>query len=319
MKPKISIVVPIFKVEKFIFKCVKSIQNQTYQNLEIILVDDGSPDNCPQICDQLASEDSRIKVIHKDNGGLSSARNAGIDIARGEFIMFVDSDDSIHPQMCEVLINSICSLGVDIACCTFKKVKENRVVKDKIINLNKLDLKVYENNGVMDLLFNKKIPLIMTAWGKLYKKEIFKNIRYPKGVIHEDEAIIHHILSECKKISFANVPLYYYTQRNSSIITSKFNRKRLVVLKHLNERQLFISEKYPELKDNAIRHYLKILILYYYYSKWANLDYEILEKIKKEIDKFVLQGYSSRLTKLFKKYPIVLGLILKLREKLGKY
>ena len=184
MNPVISIIVPVYKVEKQLNKCIESILNQTFKDYELILVDDGSPDNCGHICDEYEKKDSRIKVIHKKNGGLSDARNAGLDIALGKYIGFVDSDDIIHPQMYEKLYNCINKSNLDIVQCKFKRFKS---IEEININISDSELNFKEYNSqdaIIDLIDNNKINV--NAWNKLYKRELFQNERYPKGKIHED-------------------------------------------------------------------------------------------------------------------------------------
>ncbi len=313
---KVSIIVPVYKVEKYINACVESIVNQTYKNLEIILVDDGSPDNCPKICDDWANKDERIKVIHKENGGLSDARNVGMRVATGNFISFVDSDDTIHPEMIEILMGLMNKTSCEISMCSWKKVYDINKPYNKKINKKKLKFDIFEKEEVFDLIYNKKVPLIMAAWAKLYKKDIFKDIEYPVGKLHEDEAVIHKILYKCKKLGFVDLKMYNNTQRNDSITASTFNKKRLQILDILKERIDFVTNNCPNFTNKAINHYLRISILYYHYVKWAKLDNDILEKIRQEIDFYADKGYDNKLTKLFYKYPKILSCILKIREKL---
>ncbi len=219
----VSVIVPIYKVEAYLEKCIKSIQNQTYTDLEIILVDDGSPDRCGAICDRYAEEDARIKVIHKENGGLSDARNKGLDIAAGEYILFVDSDDYIHPQMVEMLLEQLQTTDADIAVCRFKQVQENEEVRfedfisGRTEGTSVKELEVFEGQAIVENLQYKNL-LTVVAWNKLYKAELFEKLRYPKGRIHEDEFLIHHILHLCKKTVYIETELYYYLQRTGSIM-----------------------------------------------------------------------------------------------------
>ncbi|MBE5740947.1 MAG: glycosyltransferase [Clostridiales bacterium] len=313
---KVSVIVPVYKVEKYLDKCVESVVNQTYKNLEIILVDDGSPDKCPQMCDEWAKKDERIKVVHKQNGGLSSARNAGIEIAKGEFLMFVDSDDTINPQMIEILIRIQSETSSDITMCSWKKVHDINNPKNKTYDVEKLVCVVYENDEVFALLYNKKVPLIMAAWAKIYKRNLFTDVRYPEGKIHEDEAVIHEILNNCKKLSFIDYPMYNNTQRRDSITATTFNVKRLVMLEIMKGRIDFMEKNKPQFIDSAIHHYVKILILYYHYVKWAKMSQSILNQIKAEIDQYCAQGYTSKITKMFYKFPIILDWVLRIREKI---
>ncbi len=212
-KPLISIVVPIYKVEKYLEHCVKSILNQTITDIEVILVDDGSPDNCGAICDELAKTDSRIKVIHKPNGGLSDARNAGIDIAEGKYIGLVDSDDYIAPTMYEKLLKAIEENKADAsmcyACNIYDDDMEYRPCKTG-------DVDVFEGDAILDALFDKKLNNF--AWNKLYKRELFDNIRYPFDKIYEDLFTTYKIFGNCKKVALDTSQMYYYRIRRDSIM-----------------------------------------------------------------------------------------------------
>ncbi len=213
MNIKISVIVPIYKVERYLRQCIDSIINQTYSNLEIILVDDGSPDNCGIICDEYAKIDKRIKVIHKENGGLSSARNAGLDIATGEYIGFVDSDDYIDKTMYEELINSIKKYDSDISTGMFfnkyRFFRKNSKGFDKELVFKGKDKFINTKVGYKCIYFN--------VWSKLYKREIFDNIRFPEGMCFEDSYIIYEILDKAESISYVPKYLYYYRIRKNSI------------------------------------------------------------------------------------------------------
>jgi len=223
----ISIIVPIYNVEKHLSKCVDSILNQTYKNLEIILVDDGSPDDCGAICDEYAKMDERVRVIHKKNGGLSDARNAGIEVARGEYIGFVDSDDYINRRMYESMYNQVKKDGSDMAICNLLSVDEN----GDLIGENNADMPVIDGVFTKEQIFAQlcipKYWYYVTAWNKLYKKELLSEIRFPVGKLHEDEFVAHHIIGKCKKISCISKPFYFYVCRSGSIMNSNYNIKRL--------------------------------------------------------------------------------------------
>lgn len=209
---RISVVVPIYKVEKYIHKCIQSILAQTYKNLEIILVDDGSPDRCGAICDSYAKEDPRIKVIHKQNGGLSDARNAGIDAAEGGFIGFVDSDDYIAPQMYEQLIKQLVKYNADIAVCKSISVKENQ----EAVFTDSDTVRVYEDNAARAMIYDNDFTV--NAWNKLYRSKLFNNIRYPKGKLYEDLATTYQLIERAKKVVLLESIMYAYVQREGSIM-----------------------------------------------------------------------------------------------------
>ena len=184
--------------------------NQTYKNLEIILVDDGSPDKCPEICDEYVLKDSRIKVIHKPNGGLSDARNTGIEIAKGEYLSFVDSDDLIHSQMIEILMSPILNdASVQIACCDFKPFYD-----DSFLDLQQLITSETEKYIFKDYYEKRRC---VAAWSKIYKKELFEGIVFPVGHYHEDVYTTYKVCYKALKITYTDGQLYYYRQREGSI------------------------------------------------------------------------------------------------------
>jgi glycosyltransferase involved in cell wall biosynthesis len=238
---KISVIVPVYKVELYLRQCIDSIITQSYTNLEIILVDDGSPDNCGKICGEYEKNHSRIKVIHKKNGGLSDARNAGIDICSGEYLTFVDSDDWIETDMIETLYNNLVNHDADISCCgyflTYINSKEITENTSEIIVLNK-------EQAIEQMLLDNIGKVSVMAWGKLYKKYIFNKIRYPLGRIHEDEFVITDILSETNIVVSDTNPKYYYRQRKSSITgINSYNSKKMNDLIEASELKLKITEQ----------------------------------------------------------------------------
>ena len=249
----ISVIVPIYNVELYLEKCIVSIINQTYKNLEIILVNDGSPDNCPQICEEYAKKDSRIKVIHKKNGGLSDARNYGIDIANGKYLCFIDSDDYIADQMIEKLYQNLKKNKSDISICNFYETYSNDYLKFYPFPEKKLKI---SGNAKFYNIYNKYFLSTIAAWGKLYKKEIFNNIKYPLGKIHEDEAIITEVLKNAKVISYFDEPLYYYVQREKSI-TKIFDLKRLDIIEVHEKRLEFFNRIEPTLLKLEYMSYVK--------------------------------------------------------------
>lgn len=259
MDKKISVIIPIYKVEEYLNRCVDSVVNQTYQNLEIILVDDGSPDNCPKMCDEWASKDNRIKVIHKANGGLSDARNAGIDEMSGEYVFFVDSDDWIHKDMLKILMTFQKKYDVDIAEC--KALPTYKEVADAQIDVENIALSVLDTKESMASLLREK-PLKQTVWNKLYKRNIVEDTKFEVGKYHEDEFWTHQAFDKAKKILFADAELYYYFQRHDSIMGQAFSLKRLDAIEGRYRRLEMFKEKYPELVSEA-KENLVFLIMYY--------------------------------------------------------
>lgn len=243
---KISVIIPVYGVEDFLCECVDSVLNQTYPNLEIILVDDGSPDNSGQICDAYAGKDSRIKVIHKRNGGLSDARNAGLDISTGQYISFVDSDDKVHPQFIELLYSKIGKC--DMIFCDFKSFENYPdLSNDRFKPAEKEKLTNFTKDELMLQIMSFRYPLVVVAWNKLYKRELWGSLRYPVGKIHEDEFIIHSLINRSENIAFIDKPVYYYRMRKQSIMSSaSATRSLLDKLEALYLRKTFFDETLVE-------------------------------------------------------------------------
>ena len=219
----ISVIIPVYKVEAFLAACVESVLAQTYQNLELILVDDGSPDNCPQMCDAFAARDSRVRVIHKENGGLSSARNAGIEVARGEYLAFLDSDDLWSPLFLERLYAAIQETGADFSVCLFRQFLETPAV----LTPEESKTEVLTQRQAFECFFNERNVNMVVAWNKIYRRHLFDAVRYPVGKIHEDEAVIHEIIGGAKTVAWVEEVHYYYRQTPGSITNSNFSLKRL--------------------------------------------------------------------------------------------
>lgn len=219
---KVSVIVPVYNVEKYLRRCLDSIINQTYRNLEIILVDDGSPDNCGVICDEYASKDHRVQVIHRENGGLSVARNAGLDVATGEYIAFVDSDDWLADEFVEKLHANAEQNALVVTNLFFWE--------SDIKNWTAMEQREFETIDSYEFwkrtTENECTPYIV-ACSKLYPRKIFNDLRFPEGLIHEDEAILHHVVNQVNYIHVIHDPLYYYRQSNSSIMGQGFNPRRL--------------------------------------------------------------------------------------------
>ena len=229
MKDLVSIIVPVYNLENYIERCVESLINQTYTNIEIILVVDGSRDRSDEICDGFAEKDSRIKVIHKENGGLSSARNCGIDNAGGEYIMFVDGDDFISETMVEKLKNALSENDADMSVCSFKNIYEDGTAVKEMDDDNPITDSVMSAEDVYRALLKKGNWYYIVTWNKLYKKEIWDGVRYPVGKIHEDEFVIGDIVSKTNRIVTISDKLYMYIQRKGSITNKEYSVKRLDV------------------------------------------------------------------------------------------
>ena len=246
---KISIIVPVYKVEPYLDKCVSSIVNQTYKNLEIILVDDGSPDNCPAMCDAWAEKDSRIRVIHKTNGGLSDARNAGMTVATGELMAFVDSDDWIAPDMYEYLYQRLTEDNSDIAACGVQMVWENKTPSRMLTRDGNC---VLNQEEAMRAIIEESW-LKQPVWYKLYKTALVRDILFPKGKCHEDVFWSYQAVGKAKKVSISDYIGYYYLQRGGSIMGAGYSLKRLDAVEAKVQRCAYIQERFPALSPLAIK------------------------------------------------------------------
>ena len=212
-KPLLSIIVPVYDVENYLQKCIDSILAQTFTDFELILVDDGSPDSCPALCDAAAAKDARIRVIHQKNGGLSAARNAGLDAARGAWIGFVDSDDYIAPEMYEAMYHAVQSTGADLALCDYVKVDETGAL------CTQTHVAVPQKSLTgRELLQKAYWTTVQIAWNKLYHRTIFAQLRYPVGKLNEDFFVIPEICLNTQRAVVVPEVLYYYVQRGDSIM-----------------------------------------------------------------------------------------------------
>lgn len=248
--PLISVIVPVYRVEEYLERCVKSILSQTYENLEVILVDDGSPDQCPAICDACAEKDARVKVIHQENKGLSGARNAGIDAASGEYLAFVDSDDYVSPHFIEELYQLLQDTGCAIGQCRFSYVKGDGLVEE-----GDSAFCIYRGESLMEQLYGpeEKATCFVVAWNKLYRRELFQGIRYPMGRIHEDEATTYRIYDRVKKAAVVDSTRYGYFI-NTDSITRSFSPRRLDWIRAVSERMDFFEQKgYVDLMEPGLR------------------------------------------------------------------
>ena len=246
MGEKISVIVPVYNVEQYLERCVDSIINQTYTNLEIILVNDGSTDNSGKLCDELAKKDERIRVIHKENGGLSDARNRGIDEAESDLVGFIDSDDYIDSDMYEVLLKNLNNTDADLSMCALYDVYNN-TPEAQVANKETWEL---SSEQAIKMVMEAKI-LSVTAVNKLYRKSLFSDLKFEVGKIAEDAFIMVKLLDKCKKIVATNEKKYYYVHRENSITTQKFSTKFLNVIEAYEQNSNIILEKYPKLKDVA--------------------------------------------------------------------
>lgn len=242
MHDLISVIIPVYNVEEYLCRCVDSVLDQTYRNTEILLVDDGSPDNCPAICDEYARQDARVRVLHQENKGLSGARNAGIDVAKGQWLAFVDSDDYLAPDFLERLLEACERTGSDLSVCRWEYVRG-----EKIPGRGTGETRVYTGREMLANLYLPDGAYFVVAWNKLYRRELFEGIRYPLGKIHEDEATTYRIYDKVSQAAYVDRSLYGYFVTPVSI-TRGFNPRRMDWVTAVAERIDFFEEKgYREL------------------------------------------------------------------------
>lgn len=228
MRPLVSVIVPVYRVEEYLPACVDSILAQTYDNLEILLIDDGSPDGCGALCDAYAKSDGRVRVLHQPNGGLSAARNAGLALARGETISFIDGDDTVSPVFIEALLGA----GADIAQCGF-------CTDARLLGQSVPDFQLRTGREASLELQSDATGAFTVAWNKLYRRTLFDGLRFPAGRLHEDEFVTYRALWRAERCAIANEPLYHYRRRPDSIMGAGFSPKSLDALAALEERAAF--------------------------------------------------------------------------------
>lgn len=242
----ISVIVPIYRVEEYLPRCIDSLLAQTYQNIQIILVDDGSPDACGRICDEYASTDKRIQVIHKENGGLSDARNAGLSAAKGDYIAFVDSDDWVASEYLERMQQSLCKHDADICECSVQRTNGDVLP----VKSEKKTERVFGTEAALAELIQDG-DCRQHVWNKLYRRSCLIDITFPVGKTNEDEFWTYRVFGNAQTIVRIDDVLYFYFQRPGSIMGSQYSLKRLDALEAKQERQRYLEKNYPALADAA--------------------------------------------------------------------
>lgn len=285
-KDLISVIIPVYNVEKYLKRCIDSVLQQTYKELEIILIDDGSTDNCGLICDEYKVIDERIKVIHKKNGGVSDARNAGLEKCVGNYICFIDSDDYVVNDYIEYLYKILKNNNAEISSCNFEYVYET-TKNVKIIDEHEKIYKYDRLTALRELLYQKNVD--NSFWGKLFKKELFENIKFPYGKIYEDFAIFYKILLKSNLLVYSNLKKYLYLQREKSILSTPFGEKDLYMITVSKEMYNEIIKEYPTL-DGALN------------SRILNMDFYLLRRMNK---KYYLKEYQYLVNDIKKRRGIV--------------
>lgn len=281
MEPLVSVIVPVFNCEEYIDRCIESLITQSYRNLEIIIINDGSTDNSASKCDAWSLKDERIIIVHKKNGGLSDARNVGIDTASGEYISFVDGDDSVHPDIYELFVQKAINYNGDIVCCGKNKIYSDHVRKTQTIKR----IRIYSNiEAINELFYGKEID--ESSCDKFFKRHLFNDTRFPVNEINEDLATIPYVFYKSNKIIHLGLPLYNYYQNNGSITRSGYSTKLSIVLKHLHDLEYFVSSKQLKVSTSynvlLARYSVAMLIRIAadrYDSKTSHIDYSEYKKM----------------------------------------
>lgn len=286
-KNKVSIIVPIYNVEAYLERCLESIIRQSYWYIEVILVDDGSEDKSGMICEMYAKKDSRLKVIHKTNGGLSDARNVGIDACTGDFLFFLDSDDFIQEHTIEIMLDAAVRYSADIVECGVQYFYQDNVDWDSDENTEK----VYDGNQILYSILNYDFKIM--AWNKLYRRYLFDTIRFPKGKINEDEFTVPYVVEKCNKYVVINKKCYGYYQRTGSIMNSYFSEKNLEVMEILKNRYTYFKKKYDGRYDEVILYHFLCTCTYLKVKAKKNAANK---KIIAIIDKEIENVYSELIT-----------------------
>lgn len=289
--PEISVIVPVYKVEEYLRRCVDSILAQTFTDIEVILVDDGSPDGCPAICDEYAQQDSRVKVIHQRNSGVSAARNAGLDWvfanSNSQWISFVDSDDWVHPRFLEILYQVAIRSGVQISLCEYSKVTEYKI----------LDLQAtYDTPELCNSmeLHASKYSVCVVPWNKLYQKELFSKHRYPTGKLHEDAFLSYRLLYDAGTVAYIHHQLYYYFQNEAGIMNSKYSLARLAEVEAAEEQCNFFKQIGDKANyDSATKRLMNFYAMHIHSLEQINCSLEI-KKLRKKL-RFLIRKYNISL------------------------
>lgn len=294
--PLVSIIIPVYNVESYLDRCVQSVVNQSYKNLEIILVDDGSPDNCPSMCDEWAKKDNRVKVIHKQNGGPSFARNVGIDNISGEYAFFIDSDDEITIDAIEISLNALIDNNCDMTVGRYVEVI-NGVEKPTefsnsvtVYDENACWKDHYEHERAGD--YDYSISLIIPCC-KMIKSSMFDNLRFEDGKLHEDEFFIHNLVSRCKKIAFIDQKLYLYHQIETSRNHTQNVQNSIDMLEALEKRYNYFKENNLSCADDAKYHFLCMLVNSINSHYEPNDTYGLYSKFKNSYKECIDNSFSS--------------------------
>lgn len=286
MEPLISVIIPVYNVEKYLNKCITSVVEQTYKNLEIIIVDDGSTDQSPEICDEWEKRDGRIQVVHSSNGGAGKARNTALDMATGDYVTFVDSDDYIAPQMYQVLLEQFYD-GIGIVECNYSMVYddyEQFKEETKIYKIHTYSAMQAMHENINDHIFRQLI------WNKMYRKDVIKGIYFPTGKKIDDEFWTYQAIGNASKLIYMDQKLYAYRQQEQSVMHLLDAKKRLEALKAKEERHKYICKFMPQLKTESLN------------NLWFTCIYQG-QRVLKDKNKENLKSVYPQIKRFIKKYP----------------
>lgn len=295
----ITVVVPIYNVENYIEKCLHSILEQSYNNLEILIIDDGSTDKSIELCEKLLKKDGRIKIFHKENSGPADTRNYGISKANGKYIMFIDSDDYIQKDLIEVLYENLIRYNVSISSCGYIKVINDNKPKNIISKNNRKDIILEtEKDKIQELLLEKITGNYV--WNKLYTKELFNDIKFKYGIKFEDMEIMYRLFMKADKISLTNYNGYFYRQRSNNIMSTLDENAVIDLYNVTNERYEYIKDNIPELQDENITRRVYTIYRYFallarkqnkemYYSEMMQKEKDFYNKNFKNFDKNIMK------------------------------
>lgn len=313
-QPLISVIVPVYKTEAYLTKCLESIQSQTYPNLEIILVDDGSPDRSGELCDALQEKDARIKVVHKENGGLSSARNAGLDVMSGAYVGFVDSDDWIQPEMYARLMELMQRYDAQIAAGgmmmeTGQQFNPHGDKDTEPVLFNRLE-------ALQAVTLNEQIT--NSFCDKLFRADLFRTLRFPVGEFFEDFKTIHKCLELADQVVYTSQPMYIYRQTEQSISRGDFHPRMFEDAYAAKARSAYYLEKYPQIYDYAVASYIRVCLVRIWMSRNSaacatqrrGLIREMRGKLSAGAVRMLEKSYRVKLAALRISAPLYYGIIL---------
>ena len=296
MSDLISVIIPVYNVEKFLPKCIESVVNQTYVNIEILLIDDGSTDSSGKICDNYAKLDQRITVVHQVNEGVSGARNNGMKLIHGNYVAIIDSDDFLDLRYIEVMYDLIKKEAADIVRCGHFYSNEEGECFGDVIDESYLCRKVLDKKTAMQMLI-EDCEIQSFTWDKLYRRNILEGIEFPAGRYNQDIAIMHRIFDKAEKVVWTNEKLYFYRQREGSILHSrgeKLNRDQMFAYE---QRIDFLQKDYPELKEQMVIRYVNFCIACYCWAikeNKKNMQFDIFGKLKKSKKEIMKKKYGDK-------------------------